>query len=123
MAVVVHTVRLIERIRPFTENDPRPLLLAAVVAQARRCGDDAVVAARRRGGCARSRDVVAPRSFAAVTSRLELRLQLPVLIAWCRSAAAAFVRRHRQDRNGRRAQSAGDLLDKFGVHGSFLLST
>jgi ABC-2 type transport system permease protein len=116
----------IERMRPFTENDVRPLLvaIAAVVALSAL----AVRLASRRdagAGVIAGRDVAEARPFGLGTpTRLALRLDLPVLTAWfVGSVATGFAfGMIAKVANGVVSSSVSDTLDKFGVGGtSFVL--
>jgi ABC-2 type transport system permease protein len=114
----------IERMRPLTDNDPRPLVLAAL-AVAGLVAASVVLAARRDvgAGTLASRDVVPPRTFGLGSPwGLAVRLELPVLAAWCVGAAgAAFAFGIiAKVATGDVPSSISDTLDKFGVRGSFL---
>jgi ABC-2 type transport system permease protein len=112
----------IERTRPYTENDVRPLALAFIavvllvvvavrLASTRDAGDGAIA----------SRDVakLRPRGLRSPT-RLALRLDLPVLIAWFVGAVvAAFAfGTIAKVATGIVSDSVSDTLHKFGVSGS-----
>lgn len=113
-----------ERMRPITENDLRPLVLA-VVAVAALVVTATVLAARRDAGAGAiaARDVTPVRPFGLGSPLgLTLRLELPVLGAWCAGAAAAAFALGivAKVATGSVPASMTDLLDKFGVQGSFL---
>ena len=114
----------IERIRPFSDNDLRPLVLAAVTVVALVAATTRLASRRDVGtGVLASRDVVPPRSFGLGSPfGLAARLELPVLIAWtaCAAAAAFAFGIIAKVATGAVPSSISDTLDKFGVHGSFL---
>jgi ABC-2 type transport system permease protein len=112
-----------ELIEPLTTNDLRPLVPAsltvialvvlAIVLAARRDTGDGVLA---------SRDTAEPRSFGLGSGfGLAARLDLPVLVAWCVGAAASGLVLGIIAKLSEASvpASMGDVLDKFGVHGSF----
>jgi ABC-2 type transport system permease protein len=113
-----------ERMRPLTENDPLPLALAGV-SVAGLVITSTVLAGRRDAGAGllSSRDVARPRPFGLRSpTRLAVRLELPVLLAWCVGAVAAalalgFIAKVA---TGPVPGSMGDTLDRFGVHGTFV---
>lgn len=112
-----------ERVRPFTANDPWPLLPAVAVTAV--LGVTAAVLASRRDagdGVLASRDVAPLRPFGLRSPfGLAARLELPLLGAWCAGAAgAAFALGIvAKVTTGTVPGSLGDTLDKFGVEGSF----
>lgn len=113
-----------ERMRPITENDLRPLALA-VVAVAGLAVTACVLATRRDAGAGviSTRDATPVRRFGLGSPLgLTLRLELPVLGAWWAGAAAAAFSLGIVARvaTGSVPSSMTDLLDKFGVQGSFL---
>jgi polyether ionophore transport system permease protein len=112
-----------ELVRPFTEDDPWPLVPALLTVLV--LGLGAVVLSRRRDagdGLLAGRDVAAPRD-AGLRSvfGLAARLDLPVLAGWCVGAAAtAFVLGIiAKLTTADVPESLGDALDKFGIQGSF----
>ena len=75
----------VERMRPLTHTDLRPLLLAAVTT-ALLAGSAIVLASRRDAGAGvfATRDAVPPRAFGLGSPLgMATRLELPVLGAWC----------------------------------------
>ncbi|HEY2814884.1 MAG TPA: hypothetical protein VGJ03_15565 [Acidimicrobiales bacterium] len=113
-----------ERVRPFSENNAWPLLLAAA-AVAILVWVSLVLAARRDAGAGAlaSRDVAAPRSFGLRTPvGLVVRHETPVLVAWCVGVAAgAFALGIvAKVASGSLPSSFNDTLDKFGVQGTFV---
>jgi ABC-2 type transport system permease protein len=113
-----------ERMRPFTGNDARPLVLA-VASVVILVGASTLSASRRDAGAGAlaSRDVSPPRDFGLRSpSRLAVRLELGVLAAWCAYAAAAGFAFGIVSKvaTGAVPTSISDTLDKFGVHGSFV---
>ena len=113
-----------ERMRPFTDNDLRPLVLAAVTIGALVVASTLLVSRRDVGaGVFASRDVVPPRPFGLGSPfGLALRIELPVLVAWCAGAAAAAFAFGvvAKVATGAVPDSIRDTLDKFGVQGTFL---
>jgi ABC-2 type transport system permease protein len=113
-----------ERMRPFTDNDLRPLVLAAVTIGALVVASTLLVSRRDVGaGVFSSRDVVPPRPFGLGSPfGLALRIELPVLVAWCAGAAAAAFAFGvvAKVATGAVPDSIRDTLDKFGVQGTFL---
>lgn len=113
-----------ERMRPFTENDTRPLVLAASALFALAAG--AIVLAGRRdagAGVVASRDVVPPRPFGLASPLgLAARVELPVLLAWCAGVVATGLCFGiiAEVATGALPESLGDTLDRFGVQGSFV---
>ena len=112
-----------EHVRPFTANDPWPLLPA--VAATVVLGVAAAVLASRRDagdGVLASRDVSPLRPFGLRSPfGLAARLELPLIGAWCAGAAgAAFALGIvAKVTTGTVPGSLGDTLDRFGVEGSF----
>ena len=97
----------IERMRPLTDNDPRPLVLAAVTVVVL-VAASVVLAARRDvgAGTLASRDVVPPRRFGLGSPwGLAVRLELPVLVRLVRRGGrrGLRVRDHREGGDRRRA--------------------
>ena len=114
----------IERMRPLTDNDPRPLLLAVATVVVL-VAASLVLAGRRDvgAGTLASRDVVPPRRFGLGSPwGLAVRLELPVLAAWWIGAAAAGFALGviAKVAIGDIPPSISDTLDRFGVRGSFL---
>jgi len=114
----------IERMRPFSENDPRPLLVAAAVV-AVLAGLAVVLAARRDtgSGVLASRDTAPPRWWGLQSPLgLAARLDWPVLVAWCGGAlgAAYAFGIIAKIATGSIPTSFNDVLGKFGLQGSFL---
>lgn len=116
----------VERMRPFTAADLRPLAVA-VVSTAALIGVAIALAARRDtgAGIVSTRDVseIRPRGLRSSLG-LAFRLDTPVLVAWCVGAVAAgfafgTIAQIAEDLG---TSSVEDVLDKFGVgHHSFLL--
>jgi polyether ionophore transport system permease protein len=116
----------VERMRPFTENDVRPLLLAVVAVAALSAGAVSLSTRRDAGsGVISGRDVARPRPFGlASPTGLALRLDLPVLSAWfIGSVLTGFAfGLIGKVANGAVSSSVSDTLDKFGIGGtSFVL--
>ncbi len=113
-----------ERMRPFTENDAGPLVVAGATVFALVVATTLLASRRDAGaGVLASRDVVPPRPFGLRTPLgLALRLELPVLIAWCAGAAAAAFTFGviAKVASGAVPSSISDILEKFGGHGSFV---
>jgi ABC-2 type transport system permease protein len=114
----------IERMRPLTDNDPLPLVVA-VMATGALLVTGAVLAARRDvgDGVFASRDVTAPRRFGLGSPLgLVVRLETPVLIAWVVGAAAAAFALGiiAKIASGSIPASLTDTLEKFGVQGAFV---
>jgi ABC-2 type transport system permease protein len=114
-----------ERVRPFTENDARPLLLALVVV-AGIVTISLILAARRDAGSG----VIATSDVARLRPRglgsplgLVARMDAPVLVAWCAGAIAASFAFGiiAKIASGAVSSSVSDMLDKFGVRGSLVL--
>jgi ABC-2 type transport system permease protein len=109
--------------RPFTGNDPVPLVVAAVASMA--LGAVAIVLAARRdvgSGVLASRDVAPPRSFGLRSATgLAARLQLPVLAAWAGGAAALGIVFGiiAKLTTSSIPESLRNTLDDFGVRGGF----
>jgi ABC-2 type transport system permease protein len=114
----------IERIRPLSENDPWPLVPAAVTIAVLATASILLASRRDAGdGVLASNDVARPRAFGlGSTFGLAVRLELPVLVAWCAGALAAALAFGvvAKMATGAVPSSVSDLLDKFGVHGAFL---
>jgi ABC-2 type transport system permease protein len=113
-----------ELMRPFTDNNPWPLLPAAATTVGL-CLAAVVLASRRDGGSGvlASHDVAAPRPFGLRSALgLATRLELPVLVAWCVGAAAAAFAFGiiAKVAAGSVPDSLADNLKRFGVHGSFV---
>ncbi|MEA2685692.1 MAG: polyether ionophore transport system permease protein, partial [Actinomycetota bacterium] len=113
----------IELVRPFTVNDPWPLVPAGATV-AVLCVTAAVLAARRDAGdgVLASRDVSPLRPFGLGSPLgLAARLELPLLGAWCAGAAvAAFALGIVAKLTTAAAPgSIGETLENFGVEGSF----
>jgi ABC-2 type transport system permease protein len=114
----------IELVAPFTENDLRPLVPAAVAVVGLAVA--AVVLAGRRdagGAVFASKDVAPLRPF-GLTSPLGLaaRLDLPVLGAWCIGAGATGLvfGLIAKLTTGSIPASMGEALDRFGAEGRFV---
>jgi ABC-2 type transport system permease protein len=112
-----------ELVKPFTENDPWPLLPSVLAFVALSLGAVRLAARRDVGdGLLASRDVSHPRPFGLRSAfGLATRLELPTLAGWIIGAAAsAFVL-------GIIAKltlasvpdSLADTLDRFGIEGDF----
>lgn len=114
----------IERIRPFSQNDPRPLALAAATAIALVLVARLLASRRDTGdGVIASSDVAAPRRFGLGSPLgLAVRLELPVLVTWCVGAlAAAFAFGVvAKIATGAVPSSISDTLGRFGVRGTLL---
>lgn len=113
-----------ELIGPFTENDPWPLLPAAVAVGALSVVAVALSARRDAGSSVfASRDVAELRPF-GLRSPLGLaaRLDLPILAAWCAGAAATGLAFGliAKIATGTIPPSLRDTLDEFGAQGSFV---
>lgn len=113
-----------ELVRPFTRNDPWPLLPAAAAALAL-CVGASILASRRDvgDGVLSSADVSLPRAFGLRSPvGLAVRLERAVLGAWCVGAAvAAFALGViAKVTTGTVPASFDNYLKKFGAHGSFL---
>lgn len=113
-----------ELVAPFTQNDLRPLVPAALVIVVLSAA--AVVLSARRdlgAGVLASHDVAAPRPF-GLTSPLALstRLDLPVLGAWCAGATATglVLGIIAKITASSIPPSMTDTLVKFGVQGAFV---
>lgn len=114
----------VERMRPLTHTDLRPLLLAGVTT-ALLAGTAVVLAGRRDAGAGvfATPDVVAPRPFGLGSPLgLAVRLELPVLGAWCAGALATGLSMGiiAKIATGDVPDSVTDLLDKFGAEGTLL---
>jgi ABC-2 type transport system permease protein len=111
-----------ELVRPFTLNDPWPLLLAGVTALGL-CLAATVLASRRDvgSGVLASRDVSELRPFGLGSPfGLTLRLEIGVIAAWCAATgAAAFAfGMILKVATGSVPKSFADTLDRFGVKGT-----
>jgi ABC-2 type transport system permease protein len=112
-----------ELMRPFTRNDPWPLV-PAVVSVVCLCGAAIVLASRRDvgEGLLASRDVSALRPFGLRSPfGLTVRLELPVVAAWCAGAAAAGFAFGIVVKvaTGSVPRTIRDTLAKFGGKGTF----
>jgi ABC-2 type transport system permease protein len=112
----------VERMRPFTENDVRPLLVAVVVVAVLSAVAVALSSRRDAGsGVIAGRDVARLRPFGLRSpTRLALRLDLPVLTAWfVGSIATGFAfGMIAKIVNGIVSSSVSDTLNNFGVGGT-----
>lgn len=114
----------VERMRPLTHPDPRPLVPAALTIAA--LAAVAVVLAARRdagSGVLSSSDVSPPRRIGLGSPLgLAARLEAPVLAAWCAGAAAAAFSLGiiAKIAVGNVPDSIANTLRKFGVEGTFL---
>ncbi|HTD49516.1 MAG TPA: hypothetical protein VK771_02885 [Acidimicrobiia bacterium] len=109
--------------RPFTHDDLWPLLPAALTV-AVMSGAAIVLASRRDAGqgLLASRDVSPQRTFGFGSPlQLAVRLELPVLSAWCAGAAAAAFALGLVVKitTGNVPRSVTSTLGKFGVKGAF----
>jgi ABC-2 type transport system permease protein len=113
-----------ELVGPFTENDPWPLLPAAVTVVA--LGIAAVALSSRRdagGSVFASRDVTELRPFGLASPLgFAVRLDLPILAAWCAGALVTglsfgFIAKIA---TGAVPESLSSTLDQFGSGGSFV---
>lgn len=113
-----------ERMRPFTDDDLRPFVLAAVVVAALVVGSIVLSSRRDVGdGVLATSDVVAPRPFGLGSPiGLATRTELPVLVAWCTGTVAAALSFGiiAKIAAGSVPDSLGDTLRKFGVEGAFV---
>jgi polyether ionophore transport system permease protein len=113
-----------ERMRPFTDPDPRPLVVAVVAVIALVMAATSLAGRRDAGaGAWTTHDVGAPRSFGLRSPLgLAVRLELPLLIAWWVGAAMAGLSLGiiAKVATGSIPESFRDALDNFGVQGSFL---
>lgn len=114
-----------ERVRPYTENDAWPLLVAAVVIVVL-LGLAVTLAARRDAGTGviATSDVARMRAFGLRSPfRLAMRLDGPVLGAWCAGAIAAGLAfgTIAKVASGAVSSSVTDTLGKFGVRGNLVL--
>ena len=112
-----------ELMRPFTVNDPWPLVPAAVTVVVLAVGAVALASRRDAGdGVISGRDVVTlrPRGLRSAFG-LSTRLELPVLAAWCAGAvaSAAVLGIVAEMTSASIPSSMRDMLDKFGVRGNF----
>ena len=114
-----------ERIRPYTDNDPAPLLVAAI-AVAALVGTTLALAARRDAGAG----VIATSDVSRLRPRglrshlgLVLRMDAPVLGAWCLGAIVAGFAFGiiAKVASGAVSSSVSDTLGKFGVQGNLVL--
>jgi ABC-2 type transport system permease protein len=114
----------VERMRPLTDTDLRPLGLAVVLIVGLAGAAVALASRRDTGdGVLASRDVVPARSFGLGSPLgLATRLELPVLVAWCVGALATGLSMGiiAKVATGNVPSSVSDLLDKFGTRGTFL---
>lgn len=114
----------VERMRPLTDNDPRPLVLAAVTVVALVLATTALASRRDVGaGLLTSRDVAPPRWFGLQSPLgLAVRLEAPVLAAWCAGAAASAFALGivAKVATGAPPSSISDTLEKFGVRGDLV---
>jgi ABC-2 type transport system permease protein len=114
-----------EGVRPYTANDAAPILLGFAVT-AVLVGVALVLADRRDAGAGviSSRDVVALRPFGLRSIvGLVVRLDAPVLAAWCLGAVACGLAfgTIAKVATGAVSSSVSDTLGKFGVRGSLVL--
>jgi ABC-2 type transport system permease protein len=114
-----------ERVRPFSANDGTPILVGVAVTVLL-VGVALVLAARRDTGTGviASRDVVALRPYGLRSvAGLVVRLDAPVLGAWCLGAIAAGLAfgTIAKVATGAVSSSVSDTLGKFGVRGDLVL--
>jgi ABC-2 type transport system permease protein len=113
-----------ELMRPFTANDLLPLVPATFAVAGLTLAAVAVAARRDAGGGAlASRDMSPVRPFGLASPLgLAVRVELPVLAAWCAGAAAAglVLGIIANVATGPVPASLGDTLDKFGVRGTLV---
>jgi ABC-2 type transport system permease protein len=113
-----------ELMRPFTENNAWPLLPAALAVLSLGAAS-AMLAARRDvgGGVFLGHDARRPRS-AGLTSAgaFSVRLELPVLLAWCLGAAVTglVLGTFAKIATTGSVDTLRDNLDRYGVQGTFL---
>ncbi len=112
-----------ELMQPFTRNDLRPLVPAALTVAVLALAATRLAARRDAGdGLLASRDVSRLRPFGLDSPLgLAVRLELPVLLAWISGAAATglFLGIVATLTTATVPESVSDTLRKFGVHGSF----
>jgi ABC-2 type transport system permease protein len=114
----------VERMRPLTDPDSRPLVLV-VVAVVVLVVAATVLSGRRDvgSGVLASPDVVPPRPYGLRTpAGLAVRTELPVLAAWWLGTLAAAISFGivAKIAAGSVPESLGDTLARFGVRGSFV---
>jgi ABC-2 type transport system permease protein len=112
-----------ELMRPFSQNDPWPLVPATVTVLGLGAASVALASRRDAGdGLLTSRDVSALRPFGLRRAAgLAARLELPVLAAWCLGAVATgFVLGIiAKLTTASIPSSMSNTLEKFGMQGSF----
>jgi ABC-2 type transport system permease protein len=113
-----------ERMRPITENNLAPLLLA-VVSVAVLVAASATLASNRDvgAGLLADRDVVAIRPFGlGSTFGFDLRMDFPAFVAWFGGVAAAGLSLGIVSKvvSGAAPKSVSDLLHKFDLQGAFV---
>lgn len=113
-----------ELIRPYTENNAWPLLLAVLAVLALGTAATALAARRDVGAGLRFGHDTRPARTAGLSSAgaFALRLELPVLLAWFLGALASgiFLGSVARIATTTAADSLGANLDRYGVQGSFL---
>ena len=113
-----------ERTRPFSDNDLRPLLLAAMAVVALVTAATFLAARRDAGaGALTTDDVARARPFGLRSpTRLVIRLELPVLVAWWTGTLAAGLSLGMVAKvaTGSLPDSFSSTLERFGVEGSFV---
>ena len=111
--------------RPFTENNPWPLLPAAATTLGLVPGRGGARGRDATRGVVSSPRMMWPRrgrSACVLPLGLATRLELPVLVAWCAGAAASAFAFGIIAKvvAGSVPESFADNLKRFGVHGSFV---
>ena len=114
----------VEQMRPFTANDPWPLLPAAACVVALTWSACVIAERRDLGGSVfAAHDSSRLRAFGLGSQQgLALRLELPTLAGWCVGAGAGAFTLGAIARLTTSTQiptSLGDALDRFGVSGPF----
>ena len=112
-----------ELMAPFTENNAWPLL-PALVTVAVLCSVAVILAGRRDvgAGVLATSDVAEPRPFGLASPfGLAVRLERGVLVAWCVGALATGLAMgiFAEVTTASMPESMQDMLEKFGVQGSF----
>ena len=113
-----------ERMRPMTDTNFLPLVLAVVASAALVVGSAALASRRGAGeGVLADRDTAPVRHLGLGSPlRFTLRLEFPVIVAWMAGIVAAGLAFGvvANVATGSVPESMTDLLDKFGVRGTFL---
>ena len=113
-----------ERMRPMTDSNFLPLVLAGVATAALVVASTALASRRGAGeGVLADRDTAPVRQFGLQSPLgFTMRLELPVIVAWMAGIVAAGLAFGvvANVATGSVPESMTDLLDKFGVRGTFL---